>query len=91
MLAEEVHLFSGYLSFIFKKETGMSFNRFIIVFRMEKAKELLDNTNLEVEQISEKVGFANVSYFRRQFREFYGCSPELYRKGTKDKSFQGKQ
>lgn len=90
MLAEKVHLFSGYLSFIFKKETGMSFNRFISVFRMEKAKELLDNTNLDAGQISEKVGFANVCYFRRQFREYYGCSPELYRKGTKDKSFQGK-
>ena len=82
MLAEKVYLSSGYLSFIFKKETGMNLNRFIRVFRMEKAKELLCNTNMKVAQISEKVGFANVSYFCRSFREYYGSSPESYRKGT---------
>lgn len=81
-LAEKVYLSSGYLSFIFKKETGMNLNRFIRVFRMEKAKELLCNSNMKVAQISEKVGFANVSYFCRSFREYYGSSPESYRKGT---------
>ena len=82
MLAEKVYLSSGYLSFIFKKETGMNLNRFIRVFRMEKAKELLCGTGMKVAQISEKVGFANVSYFCRSFREYYGTSPESYRKGT---------
>lgn len=81
-LAEKVYLSSGYLSFIFKKETGMNLNRYIRVFRMEKAGELLKNTNMKVAQISEKVGFSNVSYFCRSFREFYGRSPESYRKGT---------
>ncbi len=82
MLAEKVYLSSGYLSFIFKKETGMNLNRYIRVFRMEKAKELLCSTNMKVAQISERVGFANVSYFCRSFREYYGSSPESYRKGT---------
>ncbi|HIY01273.1 MAG TPA: response regulator [Candidatus Blautia faecipullorum] len=82
MLAEKVYLSSGYLSFIFKKETGMNLNRFIKVFRMEKATELLRNTNMKVAQVSEKVGFSNVSYFCRSFREYYGSSPESYRKGT---------
>lgn len=81
-LAEKVYLSSGYLSFIFKKETGMNLNRYIRVFRMEKAGELLKNTNMKVAQISEKVGFSNVSYFCRSFREFYGRSPESYRKGS---------
>ena len=82
MLAEKVYLSSGYLSFIFKKETGMNLNRYIRVFRMEKAKELLCSTNMKVAQVSERVGFANVSYFCRSFREYYGSSPESYRKGT---------
>lgn len=81
-LAEKVYLSSGYLSFIFKKETGMNLNRFIRVFRMEKAKELLCGTGMKVAQVSEKVGFSNVSYFCRSFREYYGKSPESYRKGT---------
>ncbi len=82
MLAEKVYLSSGYLSFIFKKETGMNLNRFIRVVRMEKARELLRSTNKKVAQVSEEVGFANVSYFCRSFREYYGSSPESYRKGT---------
>ena len=82
MLAEKVYLSSGYLSFIFKKETGMNLNRYIRVFRMEKAKEFLCSTNMKVAQVSEKVGFANVSYFCRSFRDYYGSSPESYRKGT---------
>ena len=82
MLAEKVYLSSGYLSFIFKKETGMNLNRYIRVFRMEKAKDLLCSTNMKVAQVSEKVGFAYVSYFCRSFRDYYGSSPESYRKGT---------
>nr|WP_294530636.1 response regulator [uncultured Blautia sp.] len=81
-LAEKVYLSSGYLSYIFKKETGMNLNRYIRVVRMEKAKELLCTTNMKVAQISEKAGFTNVSYFCRSFREYYGSSPESYRKGT---------
>lgn len=82
LLAEKVYLSSGYLSFIFKKETGMNLNRFIRVVRMEKAGELLSSTNMKVAQISESVGFANVSYFCRSFREYYGSSPESWRKGS---------
>ena len=83
-LAEKVYLSSGYLSFIFKKETGMNLNRFIRVFRMEKAKELLRTTNMKVAMVSEQVGFANSSYFCRSFREYYGSSPESYRKGNNE-------
>ena len=79
MLAEKVCLSAGYLSFIFKKETGMNLNRYIHVFRMEKVKELLRSTNMKVEQISKEVGFANTSYFYRSFRVYYGNSPESYR------------
>ena len=62
----------------------MNLNRYIRVFRMKKAKELLKNTNMKVAQVSENVGFANVSYFCRSFREYYGSSPESYRKGNNE-------
>ena len=81
-IANQVHLNEQYLMRLFKKETGMNLNRYIRVFRMEKAKELLCSTNMKVAQVSEHVGFANVSYFCRSFREYYGSSPESYRKGT---------
>ena len=60
----------------------MNLNHFIRVVRMEKAKELLCNSNMKVAQVSEQVGIPNVSYFCRSFREYYGSSPESYRKGT---------
>lgn len=63
----------------------MNLNRYIRVFRMQKAKELLCSTNMKVAQISEKVGFANVSYFCRSFRGILwkqpGILPERNRRG----------
>lgn len=80
-LASKVYLSQGYLSYIFKKETGMNLSRYIKQCRMEKAKELLKTTNMKIVQICERVGFSNVSYFCQSFREYCGISPDKYRKG----------
>lgn len=80
-LAAMVYLSQGYLSYIFKKETGMNLSRYIKQCRMEKAKALLKETNMKIVQICEEVGFSNVSYFCQSFREYCGISPDRYRKG----------
>ncbi|MDD3368209.1 MAG: response regulator [Lachnospiraceae bacterium] len=80
-LAELVYLSPGYFSYIFKKETGVNLSRFVRIYRIEKAKELLDKTNMKIVQICNETGFSNVSYFCKNFREYYGCSPEQFRKG----------
>ena len=59
----------------------MNLSRYIRQCRMERAKELLKETNMKIVQICEKVGFSNVSYFCQSFREYCGVSPERYRKG----------
>ena len=59
MLAEKVYLSSGYLSFIFKKETGMNLNRYIRVFRMEKAKESLKKSEKSIYSIAQECGFSD--------------------------------
>ena len=51
-LAEKVYLSSGYLSFIFKKETGMNLNRFIRVVRMKKPKDFYSNAKCKVARVS---------------------------------------
>ena len=81
MLAERVYLSAGYLSAVFKEETGMNLNRFIREVRMNKAKELLETTNMKISQIAKEVGFTNTSYFCRSFREFFGSTPESCRRG----------
>lgn len=81
ILSGGVFLSPGYMSYIFKKETGEGLSHFIRVYRLEKAKELLQNTNMKIVQICKAVGFTNSSYFCKSFREYYGCSPERFRKG----------
>lgn len=83
-LAAQVYLSPGYLSAIFKEETGVTLNRYIREVRMSKAKELLENTNMKITQIAKEVGFSNSSYFCRSFREYFGNSPESCRKGKTD-------
>lgn len=80
-LAEKVFLSPGYLSYIFKKETGENLSRFIKECRIEKAKELLSQSNMKIVQICKCVGFKNVSYFCQNFKEYCGTSPERFRRG----------
>lgn len=68
-----------YLSRIFKKETGMNLNRYIKIFRMNKACNLLETTQQKITLISSFVGYQNCAYFIRSFTEIYGMSPEKYR------------
>ncbi|MBU5482283.1 response regulator transcription factor [Blautia sp. MSJ-19] len=79
-LGKAVYLSPGYMSYIFKKETGEGISQFIRKFRLEKAKELLCTTNKKIVQICTETGFTNASYFCKSFREFYGCSPEKFRR-----------
>lgn len=78
-LAAHVFLTPNYLSYVFKKDTGIGVNKFIKNYRMEKAKQFLEDTNIKVVKVCQMVGYANVSYFRQSFREFYGINPEKFR------------
>ncbi|EHJ01908.1 two component transcriptional regulator, AraC family [Clostridium sp. DL-VIII] len=79
ILAEYVYMTPSYLSSIFKKETGIGINSFIKNYRMEKAKDMLENTNIKIKAIGNIVGYSNISYFCQSFKEFYGLTPEKHR------------
>ncbi len=79
LLSEQVYLSPGYLSEIFIQETGCGINKYIKNLRMELAKDLLHRTNMKVNDICHTVGYQNLSYFVRSFREHFGASPEKYR------------
>lgn len=70
----------AYLGQLFQKETGQPFNEYINQFRMEKAKQLLLNTNLTATEISKKIGFNDSNYFFRLFKKYMGVSPSELRK-----------
>ena len=69
-----------YAGNIVKKETGYTFSAFLQKKRCEKAAELLAKTSMSVGDIIEETGYANQSFFRKQFKEMYGLTPLSYRK-----------
>lgn len=78
-LAEKVFMAPSYLSYIFKKETGQNLSKYIKAYRMEKAKQMLEETHNKIVNISTAVGYTNVSYFCQSFREYFGVSPQKFR------------
>ena len=78
-VAETVFLSPVYLSKIYKKEMGINFSDYVTQKRMERAKELLNNRNLKVYEISELVGYKNLKYFYKIFKHYTGYTPNKYR------------
>nr|WP_275690986.1 helix-turn-helix transcriptional regulator [Paenibacillus aceris] len=80
-VADEVGLSSYYLSRLFREETGESFNDYVTRLRMEKAVNLLQNTQLKVYEVAEQVGIPSYRYFSQLFRNWTGVAPTDYKKG----------
>ena len=79
-IARAVNLSEPHLRSLFRAETGMTPAQYLKSLRMQKAKELLEETFLNVKQIMFQVGVNEKSHFARAFRQTYGLSPAEYRK-----------
>lgn len=77
--AQAISVNPSYLSRIFHKETGRTFNSYLNFLRMQYAKHLLLKTNDSVSAISEKSGYSNSKYFINLFKKNEGQSPSSYR------------
>ncbi|MFC4403456.1 helix-turn-helix transcriptional regulator [Gracilibacillus xinjiangensis] len=77
--AEYVDITPYTLSKAFKKIHGVNFIDYLTTIRMDKAKELLLQTDMKINEISEKVGYRH-SYFNRIFKKHVGLPPSQYRK-----------
>ena len=65
---------------IFNEAFGMSISRYIMLKRIEKAKSLLENEDLPIEEIAEITGFSSGNYFSKVFKKETGLSPSVYKK-----------
>ena len=78
-LAEIAYMSPNYFCHYFRKEVGKPPIAFINEFRIEKAAQMLSETDLQISQIALSVGFENFSYFIRKFRECKTVTPKEYR------------
>jgi len=69
----------AYLSRNFKKIQGITVSKYIMKCRMERAKTMLEQTNMTAAQISEEIGFHDFFYFSKCAKEYFGVSPSQYR------------
>jgi len=65
----------------FKKATGQSPNQYYLNIRLNKAKELLASTSLNINEIAFHTGFESIFYFSKLFKKKIGISPKDYRTG----------
>lgn len=79
-LADELGFDLYWLSRRIKKLSGQTYTELLQTKRLAQAQFLLKNTNLAVSDIGRAVGYDNLSYFHRIFREKYGVSPKHWRK-----------
>lgn len=66
----------------FKQITGLPPGQYQIHIRLNKARRLLRNSTLSIQEIAEQLGFESIYYFSRLFKKKTGCSPLAYRKQT---------
>jgi AraC-like DNA-binding protein len=76
----QIHGWSPYyFCRIFKKSTGLTPHQYVLRQRVEKAKNLLGNSSLDLSNVALEAGFANQSHFGTIFRRFTGYTPKQYR------------
>jgi len=78
-VAKAVNTSTFYFCKLFKKVTGINFTDYLSRLRIEKAKNLLLNTNLRISEIAYEVGFQSLTHFNRVFKKLLGQSPTEYR------------
>ena len=80
-----VHVSPRHLTRLFNREFGQSVNEYLLEQRMMLAGQLLENTNLTVTMVSDRVGYGNCSYFIKLFKKFYGITPSKYQLNKRHK------
>ena len=78
-IAQHFHVDLNYLGRLFKKKTGGNLKDYLTQKRLEKAKYLLDNTELKIYEVSEASGYPDYFYFTRVFRRITGVTPSEWR------------
>lgn len=80
LVASEIGFNTTYFSSVFKKATGQNFVDYLTQIRMENAKKMLAQSEMDLNIISEKIGYATLKYFSKIFKKHTGITPSEYRR-----------
>ncbi|WP_170311516.1 response regulator [Vallitalea okinawensis] len=79
-LAEYVHLNPSYLSRLFKQIKGVSLIDYSNQLKIDKAKEILQQEDISIQQVGRAIGIQDPYYFNKVFKKYVGISPSVYKK-----------
>ena len=80
-VAQAINISANYLSALFSQKMEVSFVEYLTQKRMNRAKQLLQRTNMRSSEIAYEVGYRDPRYFSFVFRKTQGCTPRAFRAG----------
>lgn len=83
--AAAAFLSPNYLAHLLKKETGKTFTELVTERRLERARELLANTDMRIGDVAGAAGFEDMAYFSRRFRQWFQQSPRAFRDSVRSR------
>lgn len=89
-ICAQAHVSKTYFCYLFKREMGMSVWNYLTVVRLQRAKELLERTQLRSYEIAFQVGYDNPSYFSKVFKKYENMTPNEYRESRRSYGKSGK-
>lgn len=78
-IAQSINLSSSRLRHLFKAEVGISPAQYLKMLRMQRAKDLIETTFLNMKQIMNRIGVSDKRHFAKDFKKIYGLTPAQYR------------
>lgn len=89
LLSEYLNLSKHYVCYLFKKETGDNISLYVNKLRIEKAKQLILDSDCKIKEIYDKVGFSDLQYFCKTFKKMTGMTVVSYRDSILKKERHG--
>lgn len=78
-IADNLNISPGYLSALFKKETGQTLTEHVNRKRIKNAMLLLETTKLQIQTIAQYCGIIDMQFFSKMFKKYTGTTPKRYR------------
>lgn len=80
MIVQKIHKDYKQLSSLFSKREGMTIEKYMILQRIERVKELISYNELNFSEIADHLGYGSVNYLSLQFKKITGLTPSQYAK-----------